>query len=126
MIAFLRKLWGFVRPYRGRFFIGLLCGIGYGLANGMLVASVNQVFKLVFEGKTSLHDQLAKAPAWLRPLAEWLRAHLPELSAPAYGDKMGWALVIGVIPAVMILRNALQYSSIYFVNWSAVNAIADP
>jgi subfamily B ATP-binding cassette protein MsbA len=125
MIVFLRKLWGFVRPYRGRFFIGLFCGIGYGMANGLLVASVNQVFKLVFEGKTSLHAQLARAPEWIHPLADWLRTHIPELRAPADGDRLGWALVIGMIPAVMILRNMLQYASVYFVNWSAVHAIAD-
>jgi hypothetical protein len=37
MIAFLRRLWAFVRPYRFRFILGLLCGIIYGLTNGALL-----------------------------------------------------------------------------------------
>ena len=37
----------------------------------------------------------------------------------------GWVLVIGAIPAVMLVRNTLQYLSIYLTNWSAMHAIAD-
>jgi len=47
MIEFLRQLWGFVRPYRGRFSIGLLCGIFYGLVNGLLLGTVNVVIQWV-------------------------------------------------------------------------------
>ncbi len=37
MIYFLRQIWGFVRPYRGRFYLGLLCGVFYGLTQGLLL-----------------------------------------------------------------------------------------
>ena len=37
MTDFLKNLWGFVRPYRGRFFLGLLCGIFYGLTYSLLL-----------------------------------------------------------------------------------------
>ena len=62
MIDFLRKLWKFVRPYRGRLLLGLMCGILFGLANGILIGAVKVVIQLVFEGKTDLHSQLEKAP----------------------------------------------------------------
>ena len=39
MIYFLRQLWGFVRPYRGRFYLGLLCGALYGLSQTVLVGA---------------------------------------------------------------------------------------
>jgi subfamily B ATP-binding cassette protein MsbA len=125
VITFLSKLWGFVRPYRTRFFLGLLCGAGYGIANGLMVATIQNVLELVFNRHITLHSQLAKAPASLQPAAHWLMAHVPDFHAPADGDLLGWALVIGAIPGIMLLRNSLQYLSIYLTNWSSVHAIAD-
>ncbi len=125
MAYFLRQLWGFVRPYRGRFFLGLLCGIGYGLANGLLIAAVKVVVQLVFTGTTNLHRQFETAPRWIRPLSQRLAALVPELHAPAAGDQFHWVLIIAAIPVIMLLRNTLQYASIYLTNWSAMHAIAD-
>jgi subfamily B ATP-binding cassette protein MsbA len=122
---FLRQLWGFVRPYRGRFFLGLLCGVGYGLVNGILLGAVKVVVQLVFDGETNLHQQLESAPKWIHPLSHRLAALVPEFHAPAANDTVSWLLIIGVIPAIMIARNTLQYLSIYLTNWSALHAIAD-
>jgi subfamily B ATP-binding cassette protein MsbA len=125
MTKFLRQLWGFVRPYRGRFFLGLLCGFFYGLVNGLLLGAVKVVVQLVFEGETNLHQQLESAPRWIQPLSHRLASLVPELHAPAANDTVRWLLIIGVIPAIMLLRNTLQYLSIYLTNWSAMHAIAD-
>ena len=125
MKDFLRHLWGFVRPYRGRFFLGLLCGIGYGLVNGILLFTVRMVVQLVFSHKTDLHTQLEKAPHWIHPVSERLAALVPEFDAPKPNDVLGWVLIIGAIPAIMLVRNTLQYLSIYLTNWSAMHAIAD-
>jgi subfamily B ATP-binding cassette protein MsbA len=122
MIVFLRKLWVFVRPYRFRFFLGLACGILYGLANGALAAVVKTVVDLVFTGSTNLHDQLHRAPSFLRPIAEQLAAWLPEWTAPT--SALGWVLLVSLIPAVMLVRVVLSYLSIYFTNWAAMRAIA--
>jgi len=127
MIVFLRQLWGFVRPYRGRFFLGLACGTCYGFVNGLLLGVVKLVTGLVFDGSTNFHGQLAKhlekLPQFLHPLAGSLAAAVPEISAPT--TETGWVLVAFAIPAVMILRNTLAYLSIYLTNWSAMRAIAD-
>ena len=125
MIDFLRQLWKFVRPYRGRFFLGLLCGISYALANGLLLGAVKVVVQLVFEGETNLHQQLESAPKWIQPISHRLAALVPEFHAPAANDTFRWVLIIGTIPAIMLLRNTLQYLSIYLTNWSAMHAIAD-
>ena len=125
MTAFLRQLWGFIRPYRKRFFLGLLCGTLFGLANGLLLGVVKIVVQLVFEGKCTLHEKLDSAPGWVQPLAHPLAALVPELHAPAAGDTFRWLLIIGTIPAIMLLRNTLQYLSLYLTNWSAMHAIAD-
>jgi len=125
MISFLRQIWSFVIPYRGRFFLGLLCGVFYGLVNGLLIATVNLVVKLVFEGGANLHQQLENAPKWIHPLAHWLAGLVPEIHAPSPNDTGHWLLIISAIPAIMLLRNLLQYLSIYLTNWSAMHAIAD-
>ena len=125
MVYFLRQLWGFVHPYRGRFFLGLLCGIFYGLVNGLLIATVNLVVKLVFEGGANLHQQLENAPKWIHPIAHQLAGLVPEIRAPSPNNIGQWLLIISAIPAIMLLRNLLQYLSIYLTNWSAMHAIAD-
>jgi subfamily B ATP-binding cassette protein MsbA len=125
MIVFLKKLWEFVQPYRGRFFLGLLCGVLFGVANGLLLGAVKVVVQLVFEGETNLHQQLESAPRWIHPLSHQLAVLVPEFHAPAANDTLRWLLIIGVIPAIMVLRNTLQYLSIYLTNWSAMHAIAD-
>ena len=125
MTDFLRKIWGFVQPYRGRFFLGLLCGTAYGLLNGLLIAAVKVVVQLVFEGECNLHQQLEAAPKWIHPLTTRLAALIPPLHAPPVNDHLAWILIIGAIPSIMLLRNTLQYLSIYLTNWSAMHAIAD-
>jgi ABC-type multidrug transport system fused ATPase/permease subunit len=125
MTDFLRQLWGFTRPYRGRLLLGLLCGVLFGLVNGALIGAVKIVIQLVFEGKTDLHFQLENAPTWILPFSHRFAAMVPELRAPAPNDRVGWLLVVAVIPAIMLLRNALQYLSTYLTNWSAMRAIAD-
>ncbi len=125
MIDFLRKIWSFVRPYQGRFFLGLFCGTAYGMLNGLLIAAVRVVVQLVFEGKCDLAAKLDAAPEWIRPFSHELALMLPSMQAPAPGNRLAWMLIIGIIPVIMLLRNTLQYLSIYLTNWSAMHAIAD-
>jgi len=91
MIEFLQKIRGFVRPYRGRFFMGLLCGVFYGLANGLLPGAVKVVIDLIFTKATNFHEQLEKAPHWIQPAPHWLGTQLAEFSAPTL--TWGWVLV---------------------------------
>jgi subfamily B ATP-binding cassette protein MsbA len=123
MTGFLKNIWGFVYPYRGRFFIGLLCGVLYGLTNGLLIATINVVMQLTFKNETTLHKKLEDAPHWIRPLSQWLADRIPDIHAPT--SMSGWVLVVGAIPLVMLLRITLGYLSVYLTNWSAMHAIAD-
>jgi subfamily B ATP-binding cassette protein MsbA len=125
MIDFLRQIWSFVQPYRGRFFLGLFCGTIYGLTNALLVAAIKVVMQLVFQGKSDLTQQLEKAPRWISPVAHWLASIIPPIKAPGDNETGEWILVVAAIPAIMLLRNTMQYLSIYSTNWSAMRAIAD-
>jgi subfamily B ATP-binding cassette protein MsbA len=126
MKIFLRKLWAFVRPYQMRFFLGLTCGILYGLANGLLVAVTAPVVDLVFNGSTNFHAKLAafgQAHPLFRPAAERIAGWLPEFNGPS--SLWGWAIIFSIIPAIMLLRVSLAYLSIYLTNWAAARAVAD-
>jgi ATP-binding cassette, subfamily B, bacterial MsbA len=123
MIDFLRSVWSFVRPYRVRFFLGLLCGVLYGLTNGILLGVAKVVMDLIFIGATNFHEKLEKAPEWIRPFTHWLASVLPEFHAPT--SEFGWVLVCSAIPVVMVLRITLAYLNIYLTNWAAMHAIAD-
>jgi len=123
MIDFLRSVWNFVHPYRVRFFVGLLCGVLYGVTNGILLGVVQVVLDLFFNGATKFHEKLEKAPHWIQPLTHWLASALPEFRAPS--SELGWVLVAGAIPAIMVLRITLAYLNIYLTNWAAMHAIAD-
>ena len=93
MIGFLKNIWGFVRPYRGRFFLGLLCGVFYGLTNGLLLGVSKVVMQLTFKNNTDLQKKLEGAPHWIQPLSHWLADRLPDLHAPRFlgqrGDQRG-------------------------------------
>ena len=127
MIVFLRQLWAFVHPYRGRFFLGLLCGTLYAITNGAMLAAAKIVLDLIFHGATDFHKgvagHLAKAPHWIRPLTDHLIPLVPDFHAP--GSTLGWAAVAAVIPAIVLVRNVLAYLSIYLTNWLAMHAVAD-
>jgi ATP-binding cassette, subfamily B, bacterial MsbA len=123
MIEFLRSVWQFVRPYRVRFYLGLLCGVLYGLTNGILLGVAKVVMDLIFAGATNFHEKLETAPHWIRPFTHWLASILPEIHAPT--SELGWVLLASAIPAVMVLRISLAYLNIYLTNWSAIHAIAD-
>ncbi len=124
MIGFLKQIWGFVHPYRLRFFLGLGCGVLYGLTNGLLLGVSNVVMHLTFEkDNTGLVKTLESAPAFLHPTAHWVAQHLPDLHAP--DSQTAQLLLVGLIPAVMLVRVTLGYLSVYLTNWSAMHAIAD-
>src|SRR5262245_51897026 len=125
MIVLFRRLWPFLRPYRGRFFLGLLFGFIYAMTNGSLMVTVKLVVNLVFPGAThvSISEQLAKAPAFLQPLAHSIEHWLPELNSP--NSNLGKALAISMLPLLMLFRSLAGYLNVYLTNWAAVRANAD-
>ncbi len=104
-------------------FLGLACGVLYGLTNGILLAVAKVVMDLIFSGATNFHHQLEKAPEWIRPFTQWIASVLPEIHAPT--SEFGWILLASAIPSIMVLRITLAFLNIYLTNWSAMHAIAD-
>ncbi len=125
MIAFLRRIWIFVKPYQSRLMLGLCCGILYAAANGAVVMAIKVVINLVFAppGSVSVFDELQKAPKALRPLLDQITPMLPELKSPS--SKLGMVLVITTVPLIFLVRGVLSYLNIYLMSWAAIRAVAD-
>jgi subfamily B ATP-binding cassette protein MsbA len=89
MTDFLRKIWAFARPYRGRLYLGVLTGVIGGLIGPLLIATAMFVYAAVFPsnqgiqlagGKLNFNSQggLAGVPCYViastnlsLPLAQW-------------------------------------------------------
>src|SRR6185436_11153868 len=123
MIAFLRRLWPYVQPYRGRLMLGVICGVIYGLSNGAVIVAIKLVVNLVFGGGVSVAEELSHVPQWLHPLAEAITKRIPQLSSPS--SMVGLVLAISTVPAVMLVRCLFGYLNVYLMTWSAARAIAD-
>lgn len=126
MIKFLQRLWVFVRPYRGRLILGLVCGICFAISNvvlaGVLRIAVNFVFPK--EVDASMDRKLAHTPAFVRSAVEYLTAQLQHFLQTS-SSKTTIVLIICLIPAVMLVRAVFAYLNTYLMNWASVRAIAD-
>ena len=130
MKTFLLRLWVYMKPYRTRFILGSVCGLLYGLTNGALILAVKIFVDVVFskDHSTHIHEQLSKWQEYsphFHALVEKLKAKVPEITAPADNNLRGWAILFGILPAVMLLRVVLGYLNIYWTNWVAARAVAD-
>src|SRR5215469_8318302 len=101
MIAFLRRLWTFVRPYRTRLLMGSICGFLLAATQGMLYLVVQVGTGLIFhnDAQSSVEEQIHKAPAVIRPMLQHLIANLPATKA----SDVLVVTVILCIPVVMFL-----------------------
>jgi len=127
MLAFLRRIWPFARPYRSRLLLGLVCGVLSAAASAALVGMIKVVIELVFPGPEPVSVAKALGVEKMRGLMLWVAQELihllPELQAPK--SDRARILLIATIPAVMLLRNLFGYLNVYLMNWAAVRAIAD-
>ncbi|MBM3878420.1 MAG: ABC transporter ATP-binding protein [Verrucomicrobia bacterium] len=122
MSRFLRQLLVYVRPYRLRMILGVLAGVGYGLAGGVLTLALKVVVDVVFPtGAGAFAAELARAPDWVQRVVEPVRNWLPN-AAPG---TLGLLAIVSTIPAVMSVRSVFAYLNFYLMNWVAVRAIMD-
>jgi subfamily B ATP-binding cassette protein MsbA len=104
-----RRLYSYVKPYRGRFILGLAFGLLFGAATATIPLIVVQVSSFVFQG----------APVSLRQL-------LTHREMLGVGPKIGTiALYCLAIPTVMIVRGLLDYGNAYYMNWVSNRVVTD-
>ncbi len=57
-----RRLFGYVRPYKWRFVVGLMFGLAFGATNGLLPLAVAQVSTFIFHGAVPESKNAVGAP----------------------------------------------------------------
>src|SRR5262245_12330455 len=104
-----RRLFSYVKPYKGRFILGLLLGFAYGGVNSLLPVATARVTSAIFHGPN--------------PSAAALRSNLTALDA---GPKINSiVLVCLAIPAIMTLRSLCSYGNTYCMQWVSNKVVTD-
>src|SRR5438105_4562298 len=104
-----RRLYGYVKPYRMRFLLGLGLGLAYGGVTSLFPLAIARVSSTVFHGA---------AP---NPMA--LRSNLQVLDT---GPKINSiVLVCLAIPAIMTVRSLCSYGSTYCMQWVSNKVVTD-
>ena len=104
-----RRLYGYVKPYKFRFILGLASGVAFGMVSSLFPLAVARVTSTVFQGA---------AP---NPMA--LRSNMAVLDA---GPKVNSIVLICLaIPVIMTLRSLFSYGNTYCMQWVSNKVITD-
>jgi subfamily B ATP-binding cassette protein MsbA len=104
-----RRLYGYVKPYKVRFILGLALGLAYGGVNSLFPLAIARVTSTIFHGA---------AP---NPMA--VRHNLGVLDT---GPKINSIVLICLaIPAIMTVRSLCSYGSTYCMQWVANKVVSD-
>jgi subfamily B ATP-binding cassette protein MsbA len=104
-----RRLYGYVKPYKVRFILGLALGLAYGGVNSLLPWATARVASTIFHGA---------AP---NPMA--LRSNLHALDT---GPKINAIILICLaIPVIMTLRSLCSFGSTYCTQWVSNKVVSD-
>ena len=117
-VPFLRRLLGLIRPYRTRFLLGQLCGIGFALCNGTIP------FLLQFVLRYALPETRVSQTAFAEHHADE-SLELLFLRVPLPSPEHMVLLACLAVPAVMILRGLFDYLNGYSMAWVSLRVLSD-
>ena len=105
-----RRLYGYVKPYKGRFILGLSLGLAYGGVNSLFPVAISRVTSTIFQGSGP------KAPMGISS----------NLHALDTGPKINSIVLICLaIPAIMTIRSLCSYGSTYCMQWVSNKVVSD-
>ena len=104
-----RRLYGYVKPYKVRFILGLALGLAYGGVNSLFPVAIARVTSTIFQGS---------AP---RPMGIGSNLHALDT-----GPKVNSIVLICLaIPAIMTVRGLCSYGSTYCMQWVSNRVVSD-
>jgi subfamily B ATP-binding cassette protein MsbA len=104
-----RRLYGYVKPYKGRFMAGLALGLAYGGVNSLFPLAIARVTSTIFHGS---------APS---PMSMGSNLHALDT-----GPKINSIVLICLaIPAIMTVRSLCSYGSTYCMQWVSNKVVSD-
>jgi ATP-binding cassette, subfamily B, bacterial MsbA len=104
-----RRLFHYVKPYKGRFILGLGLGFAFGGVNSLLPIVVAQVSGFIFHGSV--------------PNPKAILQHPEMLTVGPKINSIG--LICLAIPLVMTLRSLLSYGNAYCMSWVSNRVVMD-
>jgi subfamily B ATP-binding cassette protein MsbA len=127
MISFLFKIWGLAKPYRLRFYLGVLAGIIAGLVDPLMIATITFVYGIIFSPKSDFPGASITGLAKYLPqfVSEWIQTMHQALATGVKAHPGSIILLVALIPAVVLLRGVMAYLNEYCLQWVAVRAVAD-
>ena len=120
----LAELLTYVKPYRVRFGVGILCGAGFNFINGTIMLLIWFVGNAVF-ANTGDADLASKIPNF-GPL-KWFKHHIAInlLGLDHVSRKEGLIAACIIIPAVMMIRSVFDYLNNYLSIWIGNKVLID-
>ena len=110
-----KRLLGYVKPYKSRFFMGVFFGVIAGLFNAVLLFTLRAVFKIVLDKgeATSIKpfDDLKNVPQWLENI---------EFVPPPFITEHQWlfvTFVCALVPLMILIKGLLTYLHQYCMLW---------
>jgi subfamily B ATP-binding cassette protein MsbA len=113
-----RLLLSYLLPYKSRFLIGLGCGLGYALENGMFPIIVLFVGRQVFGGT----GDAFRLPG---TLGRWIESLPVEQLGLLDKSWAGVAIACVLVPLVMLTRSILSYFNAYCMAWTSFRMLRD-
>jgi ATP-binding cassette, subfamily B, bacterial MsbA len=104
-----RRLYGYVKPYKLRFILGLTLGLAYGGVNSLFPLAIARVTSTIFQGAA--------------PKTMGIGSNLHALDT---GPKVNSIVLICLaIPAIMTVRSLCSYGSTYCMQWVSNRVVSD-
>ncbi len=104
-----RRLYSYVKPYKGRFILGLSLGFAFGLVNSLVPLTVLQVSNFIFHGAA--------------PNPRTILTHHEMLSIGPKINSILWICL--AIPLIMTARSLCSYGNAYYMNWVSNRVVTD-
>lgn len=132
VIAVLGFGWTYLRRYKGRIAVGILCALLFGLANGSFVWATGTIIgRFQKEGEHSEVRTRTKPPSPFQKKLEAANARvqaviepwLPRVGRPITARQFLGGLLF--LPLLLLVRAAADYLSNYSVGWVSERTIRD-
>ncbi len=112
-----RRLFSYLKPYRGRFALGILFGALFGMLNGMLIITIQLVAAIIWpQNPEALSSMMAQLPEQFQGIIK-LSGNEPTLITILFA--------VSAVPLVMALRGLFGYLNSYCMIWVGIRVLGD-
>ena len=105
-----RRLYGYVKPYRWRFIVGIASGGLFGVIASLMPLVLAKVTSVIFQGAPASPQQLAADPSLLN-------------AGPKLDSSIIWMCL--ALPGIMMVRSLFSYCNAYYMQWVSNRALTD-